>query len=292
MRLKKPDLNMRALVGGVLLMILAGGGCAWAEDPRGRAVVTISTGALTVELSERAAWTVQRLIYNDAEVGTPTGAYGVALSIPAIGGWVGSAHSDGGVEQIQEISLTVDGQPAELADEAAYACERAVLSKRSLLDKVRLDATLTFEGQRLLEHHVLTATEDVVVSRVYPFMHCLTNATTAWIAQTAEGVEDSGHFTDSKQLAWHAGWRWTAAYDPASEKGLLLRYLDLPEGVQVQTGYWDQERYRKLYAQLMTGDILREGTVLDCQCVVTCFEAPPGVWRERARQVAAELVAE
>lgn len=300
------------LVGCLCVMTLAARTASRADDPRGDAVVTIKTGAMTVDLSERAAWTIQRIVYKGTEVGTKTGAYGAVVSIPAIGGWVGTGHTEGGIEQIQEIALVVDGEPAELTDGASYSCERAILTKRSMLDKIQLEATLTFENQRITEHHVLTATEDVVVSRVYAFMHCVSNATRQWIAHLYDGREKSGEFADSKDLNWHTGWEWTASYDPISGKGFLLRLLKLPEGsppaeedeqpteeggeprtgVEVHTGYWDHERYHKLYVQLVTGDTIKEGTVLDCECVVTCFDAVSGAWKERARQVATELVAE
>jgi hypothetical protein len=335
------------LVGCLCVMTLAAGTASGADDPRGDAVVTIKTGAMTVDLSERAAWTIQRIVFKGTEVGTKTGAYGAVVSIPAIGGWVGTGHTEGGIEQIQEIALVVDGEPAELTDGAIYACERAILTKRSMLDKIQLDAILTFENERITEHHVLTATEDVVVSRVYAFMHCVTNATRQWMAHLYDGREKSGEFTDRvgrasspTTLEWHTGWEWTASYDPISGKGFLLRLLKLPEdslpppageqpapadlspvsspvasakgealakgeggqgaeeaneadtGVEVQTGYWDHERYHKLYVQLVTGDTIKEGTVLDCECVVTCFEAVSGAWKERARKLATELVAE
>lgn len=312
-------LRFGMLVGCLCVMTLAARTASRADDPRGDAVVTIKTGAMTVDISERAAWTIQRIVFKGTEVGTKTGAYGAVVSIPAIGGWVGTAHTEGGIEQIEEIALVVDGEAAELTDGASYACQRAVLTKRSMLDKIRLDATLTFENERITEHHVLTATEDVVVSRVYAFMHCVTNATRQWMAHLYDGREKSGEFTDSKDLNWHTGWEWTASYDPISGKGFLLRLLKLPEdslppaageqpapaeenqeadkeeprkGVEVQTGYWDHERYHKLYVQLVTGDTIKEGTVLDCECVVTCFDAVSGAWQERARKLATELVAE
>lgn len=304
--------NVYVIAGCLCMVLVAGAAPAQAQDPRGNAIVTIVNGDLTVELREDAAWTIRRILHKEAELGTATGAYGVVISIPAIGGWVGTAHSEGGIEQIEEIALTVDDEPAELTDGAVYECERAELTKHSMLDKVRLDATLTFGNERIIEHHVLTVTEDVVVSRVYAFMHCVTNGTKEWIARTYDGQEEDGEFivrvgeaSSPTPLVWHTGWEWTAAYDPAAGAGLLLRYLDMPKqttptaegdvaekAVEVQTGYWDHERYHKLYTQLLAGDTLKEGTVLDCKCVVTCFEAEPAQWQERAGQLAAELVPE
>lgn len=281
-----------AMVVCLAAVTLSAGMQSCADDPRSAAVVTVKTGALTVELSQAASWTIRSILYRGAALGTATGAYGAALNIPVIGGWIGSAHSQGGIEDIQELALIVDGEPAELTDGAVYPCQRAELTKRAMLDKVRLEATTTFENERVIEHHVLTAAETVVVRRVYPFMHCLTSATTEWMALTYDGLLKSGSFAESNRLDWHTGWQWTAAFDPVSCKGFLLRFLQMPQEVEAQAGYWPQDRYHKLYVQLMTGNTVQEGTVLDCKCVVTCFEAPAAAWQEGAREVAQELAAQ
>ncbi len=282
----------RLAIAAALLVMVACVPCR-AEDPREPAVVTLRSGGLSVELQRANAWTIQAITYRGVPIVTPTGACGAIACIPVAGGWVGSAHTSGGVERIEDVSLIVDWEFAELTDGATYTGERIVLQKQSMLDKLRLDATLTLTGGVLTERHELTATEDVVVTTVYPFMYCVSAATSEWMATTAEGVEQTGAFGAEDELQWHDDWSWTAAYIPERSTGVVIEHLAHPEGTRTLTGYWDQERYHKLYVRWdATEDRWREGFALSGEMALSCFEAPPAGWREMARQVASELVAE
>ncbi len=280
------------LIAAALLVMLACAPCV-AEDPREPAVVTLRSGGMSVELQRASGWTIQAIVYRGVPIITPTGACGAVACIPVAGGWVGSAHTAGGVERIEEVRLIVDGEFAELTDGATYTGERLVLQKRSMLDKLRLDGMLTLAGGVLTERHELTATEDVIVTTVYPFMYCVTAATTEWMATTAEGEEQTGTFGAGDELSWHDDWSWTATYIPERSMGVAIRHLAHPDEARTLTGYWDQERYHKLHVRWdAEEDRWREGFTLAGEMALSCFEAPPAGWREMARQVASELVAE
>jgi len=266
---------------------------AGADDRPEPAVVTVKCGGLTAELQRAHAWNLQRLSWRGVETCTATGAQGALLCVPAAGGWIGGAHTEGGVEEVGNATLSVDGEIADLADGAVYPCERAELTKTAMLDKVRLEAELSFEDGHITQRHTLTATEDVVVSVIYPFMFCVSAETTEWMAVTAAGEELTGEFANENELEWHEDWEWTAAFIADRRTGFLLRHTERPEGARVLTGYWDHERYHKLYVKLeIEEDPWPEGRRLDAEVAVECFEAPPETWRDVAREVAAGLVPE
>jgi len=243
------------------LLVVAGAAADELPEP---GVVVIKTGALTAELQRRHSWNLQRLSYRGVEVAGPTGVWGTVISVPAIGGWVGSGHTQGGIERIEEVTLTVDGEQVPLDDGAVYACDRAVLVKRSMLDKIRLEAMYTFADETITHSVRLTATEDVAVTTVYPFIHCLSPDTSEWFALTWDNAEAGGEFTGDGKLPWHSDWAWTAAYLPDGQTCFLLRDLMGPRDRETKMGYWDQERYHKLYVSAPPSDeIWREGVSLD-----------------------------
>ncbi|MGI5819415.1 MAG: hypothetical protein ACOX9R_15105 [Armatimonadota bacterium] len=289
-RRRRADRRWAALAVLLAAMTCMAGAAA---DVREGAVVTLRSGGMTIELQRAHGWAIQHLSYRGVAIATRAGAFGAVACVPVAGGWVGSAHTEGGVERVDEVSLTVDGEPAVLEDGAEYTGERLVLQKRSMLDKLRLDATLTLDGGVLAERHDLTATEDVVVTVVYPFMYPITSETTSWLAVTADGEEIGGEFGIGGDLQWHDDWTWTSAFIPGRSTGVVVRHLAMPEGAQTLTGYWDQERYHKLYARWV-GEMepWPEGRTLSGEVALRCFEAPSQGWREMARQVASELVAE
>ena len=275
---------------GAALLLVACVVAPAAEDLPEPAVVVVKTGMLAAELQARHLWNLQRLIHHANEVAIPTGAYGTIISVPAIGGWVGSGHTQGAIEEIQQVSLTVDGEAAELTDGATYSGERIVLTKTSLLDKVRLESEYVFSAGRIHERVKLTALEDVAVTTIYPFMHCLSTEATQWMAISQDNKETRGEFSDSGELTWHEGWAWTAAYIPKSGTGFLLRHISAPQGLVVKTGYWDTDRYRKLYVSTpLDENVWRAGRSVEAEVVVTCFEAVPEEWKVVACQVAAGL---
>ncbi|MBD3291319.1 MAG: hypothetical protein GF393_00225 [Armatimonadia bacterium] len=285
----------RPITRAAVALALAFAACAasHAEDPREPAVATLRSGGMSVELQRAHSWSIQQIVFRGVPVATRTGAFGAVVSVPVAGGWVGSGHTAGGVERVEDVSLIVDGEFVDLQDGATYTGERLVLQKTSMLDKLRLDATLTLTGGVLTERHELTATEDVVVSVTYPFMHPISSATTQWMAETDTCEEIGGEFGNGEDLRWYDDWTWTAAHIPDRSTGIVMRHLDRPDDVLTLTAWWDQERYHKLYVRW--GGAMEpwpQGLTLAGEIALRCFEAPPPGWREMARQVAAELVAE
>ncbi len=275
-----------------LLLIICARPCAALEAPE-PGVVTLRSGDLQVELQRSHAWNIQRIMRGDVQVATATGSYGTLLSVPAVGGWIGGAHTVGGVESIESISLTVDGEEVPLEPGAAYSGDLLELHRTSLLDMVRLDATLWIDDGRMFQRHTLTALEDVIVTVAYPFMFCVTSDTMQWIAETADGESLEGAFTGSRDLDWHEDWAWTAAYIPDAETGFVMRHLSRAEGAATLTGYWDQERHHKLYVRWDSPkEPWREGYTLSGEVAVTTFSAAPEEWEDVARGAAEGLIVE
>jgi hypothetical protein len=272
----------------VLLLAIAAISCGAAELPE-PAVVTLQSGGLTVELQQSHAWNIQRISYQGVEVASRTGSYGALICVPATGGWVGGPHTLGGIEQIEEIVLIVDGESVPLDDGARYSGGRIVLHKKSMLDLIRLEATMTIDEGVITQEHTLTATEDVMVTVAYPFMFCVTADTTHWLAVTTGGEALQGRFTNGRDLDWHDDWAWTAAFIPQSGTGVLMRHLDRPENATAMTGYWDHDRYHKLYVRWDSdSDRWREGRVLSGGFELRAFKAPPADWEDSVRTMASE----
>ncbi|MGM0492791.1 MAG: hypothetical protein ACQER1_07595 [Armatimonadota bacterium] len=288
-----PALGIGALA--VAAVLLLGASAGHAEDPREEAVVTLRSGGLSVEVQRAYSWSIQKISHRGVVVGTPSGAFGMLACVPVAGGWIGSMHTEGGVERVEEVSLIVDGESVEVDDGATYTGERLVLRKRSMLDKLRLEATLTLTDGMLTQHHEVTATEDVVVTVVYPFMFPVSSEASRWMAVSSEGEGLDGDFGVGGALEWHDDWTWTGAFIPDRATGVVVRHLARADGEDVTTltGWWDQERHRKLYvAWDKVAEPWPEGLTLSGEIALRCFEAPEIGWQEMARQVASELVAE
>ncbi|MFW5866518.1 MAG: hypothetical protein ACOCX2_01805, partial [Armatimonadota bacterium] len=126
-----------------------------------------------------------------------------------------------------------------------------------------------------------------------PFMYPITADTSSWVAVTAEEERLDGDFGVGGALEWHDDWTWTAAFIPERSTGVVVRHLARPETIRTLTGWWDQERHRKLYVSWSgVPEPWPEGLTLSGEVALRCFEAPAVGWDEMARQVASELVAQ
>ena len=274
----------------ILLLAIAVVPCGATALPE-PGVVTLQSGGMTVELQRSHAWNIQRISYRGVEVASATGSYGALICVPVTGGWVGGPHTLGGIERIDEIVLIVDGESVPLDDGARYSGTRIVLHKKSMLDLVRLDATMTVHDGVITQRHTLTTTEDVVVTAAYPFMYCITADTTEWLAVTTDGETLQGRFIHGRDLQWHEGWEWTAAFIPGSATGVLMRHLERAEDAVTMTGYWDHERHHKLYVRWDSEEgPWREGKVLSGEFEFRAFTAPPAGWQDTARAIVSGLV--
>src|SRR4051812_4722784 len=91
--------------------------CAADSKPGPPAVVAIETREMKVEFAGDRAWTIYRISYKGETEADKVGFYGTVFAAEG-GKWIGTGHNEGGLEQVQEVTLTVDGKPCELTDQA------------------------------------------------------------------------------------------------------------------------------------------------------------------------------
>ncbi len=251
------------------------------------AVVTIETRDLKVEFAGDRAWTFQRIFFKGEMVADNHGFYGTVFSAEG-GQWIGTGHNEGGVEQVGIVSLTVDGQPRDLADKAVYRGRRVEIHKHSMLGPLALEATYIVTDDAVLERHCYEVTADVKIGTLYAFMHPWLARTTEWIAQKADGAVVEGKFDNSGDFKLKADPKWTALYDPATRRAMLAWYPQPLAGQNIKTGYWDKTVYHKLYNQIYSHAAVARGAKFEASVVVRGIEADPASWKQAAKELAAD----
>lgn len=272
-----------------LLVLLAMATAAFAAGPKPGPphVVAVETRDYTVEFAGDRAWTIYRIFFKGALVGDKNGFYGTVL-IPGGGKFIGTGHTEGGIEKVESVTLTVDGKPAELKDKAAYRARRAELRKKSVMGPLRLEATYVVTDDCLLERHCYEAPEDTKLQLLYAFMHCWLPRTTEWIAEKADGTVVGGKFDSSGNFKLRTDVKWTALYDPESRKAMLAWFPKVLAGQGHRTTYWDKTNYHKLYTHLYADATLPKGTKFEAALVVRGVEAAPDDWKRAIKDAAAE----
>jgi hypothetical protein len=278
---------MRVLV---LLCLLAGSAAAQALKPGPPHVVAIETRDMRVEFAGDRAWTMYRILHKGAVVTDKVGFYGTVFAAEG-GKWIGTGHNEGGIEKIESVTLTVDGTPRELADNAEYRCARAVIEKRSMMGPLKLQATYLVTDDALMERHRYEVMEDVKIGTLYAFMHPWVPATNEWIAQMPDGAMRGGSFDQSGDFKLKDDPKWTAIYNPEVKRAMLAWYPQPLAGQGVKTGYWDKSVYHKLYNQIFSHAEVKKGLKFEAEIVIRGAECEPEGWKEAVKALAAETQA-
>lgn len=258
------------------------------EKPGPAVKVTVETGNYTVEFSGDRAWTISRILHQGKTITDRPGFYGTVFS-PEGGHWIGTGHNEGGIEKIEQTTLTVDGKPCEFVDKAIYRGRRAELRKKSMLGPIRLDATYIVTDDALWEEHRYAATEEVKIKVLYGFMHPFVPGSTEWIAEKADGTIVEGAFESKNGHPLKDDVKWTALYDPTTERATVIWYPEVLTGQGLKTFYWDKTVYHKLYNQLYSHATLAAGTRFEAQLIIRCAESNAASWKERAKALAEEI---
>ncbi|OHE82770.1 MAG: hypothetical protein A2107_03715 [Verrucomicrobia bacterium GWF2_62_7] len=253
-------------------------------------IVTIETRDLKVEFAGDRAWTIHRIFFKGELTGDRNGFYGTVFSAEG-GKWIGTGHNEGGIEQVKNVALTVDGQPRDLADKAVYRGQRAEIHKHSMMGPLALEATYIVTDDCVLERHRYEVTADVKIGILYAFMHCWLPRTTEWIAEKADGTVVEGKFDNSGDFKLKDDAKWTALYDPANHRAMLAWYPKPLVGQNIKTGYWDKTVYHKLYNQIYSHAAVAGGAKFEAAVIVRGVEADAASWKQAAKTLAAETKA-
>lgn len=248
-------------------------------------VLTVSRGLYRITFSEKAAWTIERMFFDDKLLLSPTGAFGSVASSKEVG-WQGTGH---GGETVEKIELEVDGKTFALDEKLNAAGKVFILKKQSRFGPFLHHATITLDGQTLHEKHDYEIVEDdSKLNFIYAFMHCMTNKTDQWMAQPEEGEVIKGQFLDDNSFTLKKDVRWVAVHDSADEIGLVFVYPKIYKGMTgFNNAFWNRPRDNKLYfrPELPKG----VGEKFSYEITLQAFSSSPEKWEDNANAIVGEL---
>ena len=274
------------LLCGVVLCVLYAAPLRAAGRPDNR--VTVGVGDYRVELRKEGAWTFGNMYYGKTHIGGDNGWYGLVLRRPK-GGFVGTGHTEGGTEKVEQARLVIDGRDVALAAKATYRGKHARLEKRSRVDNLSLHAVYEITPDGITEMHEIEAIEDQPVVTLYAFMHAWRPTTKQWMAEAAGGKMLKGDLVSHNPKVKGNHWplmndvRWTAVYDPTAKLAIVLCYPELYKGAGLRTGIWDLDRYHKQYYQPYANETIAKGTKREFRCRVWCVRAEPDTWQNATK---------
>lgn len=246
---------------------------------------------MKVAIDPESAFTLREIVVDDAQMMVTSGFSGFVVGFPDQK-WVGSGHTQGGREQVDEVSVEVDGAPIDLPlGDTVYFDREAIVRKTS---KIREDVDLVTE---------IYVTDDTIrevvearfntpefVDQLYPFMYSWSAETDQWMAKTLDGEVIEGMFDSKGGWKVNASTRWSSVFNPTGAVGALVEINkdELSEFLALDR-IWDLERYHKQYFVLLRGRELPAGQTLRLESKITVFSAASSEeWKEKISTLTAE----
>jgi hypothetical protein len=285
------------LLTALALTIAVPAFAAEAAPPEGSGTATLKAGVLTITrgayrllFSEKSAWTIREMYYNDKLLLSQTGAFGTVANskdpVTKKSVWEGTGH---GGETVEKIEFEVDGKTFPLDEKLNATGKVFVLKKQSHFGPFRHHSTITLDGQTLHEKFDYEIVkDDSNLNFIYAFMHCMSNKTDKWMAQPAKGEVLKGEFLDDNSYSLKEDIRWAAIYSSADEVGFVYMYPEIYKGmVPLHNFFWNRPRDNKLYfrPELPKG----VGEKFSYEVTLQAFSAAPEKWEASANTIVDEL---
>lgn len=257
--------------------------------------VTLFSGKYEINVSPKYKWTVRGISYSGIKMGLPSGYYGTVMAAKS-GKYIGSGHSEGGTEQIKNLTIEVDGQKIAPQPGVSLTGKKIVIYKESMFDKLLFQTRLELTADGLSEQKRFKALADQPVSVMYLTLLCWSRKTTDWLAEKQDGKVVAGTFgTDYKgKSRWHLmkDINWAAIYDRNQNCGMLIAHPSRLKSKNIKYCFWEVRNiYNKYYFQFDTPKIITKGYTSPISfLILQGFNASQEEWRSNAEQSAVPLM--
>ena len=163
-------------------------------------LMTLESGKYKVVFRDMPhRWSIIQIFCDGVELGTPTGYYSNVMS-PYSGKYIGAGHTEGGLEQFLEGSVSVDGGEAVPVAEGIYKGEKVVFKKTSMLANIKLSCTYTLTPEGLRADKQFTVLKDQPVHQFYMWQFCWNKNTTDYLYIRKDGSAVKGKFLNDNKM--------------------------------------------------------------------------------------------
>ncbi|MBO7329775.1 MAG: hypothetical protein J6W00_13505 [Lentisphaeria bacterium] len=163
-------------------------------------LMTLESGKYKVVFRDMPhRWSIIQIFCDGVELGTPTGYYSNVMS-PQSGKYIGAGHTEGGLEEFLEGTVSVDGGEAVAVNEGVFKGEKVVFKKTSMLANIKLSCTYTLTPEGLRADKQFTALKDQPVHQFYMWQFCWNKNTTDYLFIRKDGSVGKGKFINDNKM--------------------------------------------------------------------------------------------
>jgi hypothetical protein len=134
-------------------------------------IFSLESGDYKIDINIKYNYTIRRICFEHYELGTNTGFYGT-VTAPDSGKYIGAGHTEGGIEQIQKVTLYVDNNATGIENAKTYNGKVLKFEKISRFDNLIFTTTLEVSPSGIVERKSFEALEDQKMNLLYAFLYC------------------------------------------------------------------------------------------------------------------------
>lgn len=253
--------------------------------------MTVNVGDWSATFSEATRWTIDTLAWQGQLVQNNRGSHGVAIDTgkPVEGqtsAWIAAKLVGGGVEEVTELTATLDHKPCEMQAGPAVTGSKFHVLRRSTMAGLDQESELTIEPTRIVERQRLTVGEAQPIRQIYLFMQNWVPAFTQWAVHTTGDETLSGELSSDGLTARCHDVDWAALYDPARQVAMVSRYAKpvIARDKGLGTIFVDRQDTHKQCLAAMGAGTIQPGEVIEGTVELTALSAAPDVWQRKVAE--------
>lgn len=250
-------------------------------------LLTFESGSYRLRLTKDAAWTIWDLCFKNEVVGNNQGFWGAVMRPDKGNSYTGTGHHEGGKEEIQSVSLQVNGKTAEAGEGGVHQGQQILFRKVSRLHNLELTSMILLTPHGLKESYAVKAVADQHIEEMYLFMHPWITKTDQWLARQSGGKVLEGDFSQTHNLLGNLD--WVALHATQPEVVIVSVYPEAVKAGSKGNFLWKREVYHKFYLDAFAPQDVTKGFEQSWTLLTACKESPGGDWKPIAEKLAGEL---
>lgn len=230
-----------------------------------------------------SAWTFKEIKIGGKELTQFRSLTGMVISLDVPGRWLGTGHREAGTEQVQKVTLTVDGREVDPLQGGHFSGDVVELIKESTLaNALALKTVFRLDRGTFVTEHFVEVYKDIDLLMAYAFMYPWSEETTAWMAKLVDGEVIEGGFDDQRTWELRKDVEWTAIYHPQAGVAAWIGFDENSRaGAGIRHGFWNvKNRYHKQYYQPWGRVSLTVGQQFKWRAEARFLSVEEGQWKE------------
>lgn len=245
--------------------------------------VSLESGELRMRFFPEAAWTFKEIKIGGKELTQFRSLTGMVISLDVPGRWLGTGHREAGTEQVQKVTLTVDGREVDPLQGGHFSGEVVELTKESTLaNALALKTVFRLDRGTFVTEHTVEVYRDIDLLMAYAFMYPWSEETSGWMAKLVDGEVIEGGFDEQRTWELRKDVEWTAIYHPQAGVAAWVEFDENSrQGAGIRHGIWNvKNRYHKQYYQPWGRVSLQAGQQFEWRAVARFLSVGEEQWKE------------